>query len=65
MKTIDLPEKKFTNEVLAEIRRIKEEIAAEHGNDVRSLGRDLQRRQKDHARLVSPATNDVDVDAPQ
>jgi len=53
MNTIDQPEK-IKDEILAELRRHKEEIAAEHGNDVRALGRDLQERQKDHPRLVSP-----------
>jgi hypothetical protein len=53
MKTIDQPEK-IKDEILAELRRHKEEIAGEHGNDVRSLGRDIQRRQKGHPRLVSP-----------
>jgi hypothetical protein len=53
MKTIDQPEK-VKDEVLAELRRHKEEIAAKHGHDVRALGRDLQRRQIGHPRLVSP-----------
>jgi len=51
------------DEILAELRRHKEEIAAEHGNDVRALGRDLQERQKGHPRLVSPPSPAGDSEA--
>jgi hypothetical protein len=53
MKTIDITTG-LTDEVLAEVRRHKREIAEEHGFDVRALARDLQRRQANHPRLVSP-----------
>lgn len=53
MKTIELTSE-LTDEVLAEVRRHKREIAKEHGFDVRSIARDLQRRQADHPRLVPP-----------
>ena len=42
------------DEVLAELRRYKTEIAQEHGFDVRSLAKDLQKRQQHHPQLVSP-----------
>ena len=44
-------------EVLAEVRRHKRDIAKEHGFDVRAIARDLQRRQANHPRLVSPLLN--------
>lgn len=53
MKTIE-PTKAPVDEVLAEVRRRKREIAKEHGFDVRALARSLQRRQEGIERLVSP-----------
>ena len=55
MKTIEQPEK-IKDEVLAEIRKAKLAIAAKHEFSVRSLGEDLQRRQKGHPRLVPVPT---------
>lgn len=51
MKTIKQPEK-VKDEVLAEIRQHKLEIAAKHQFNVRLLAEELQRRQKGHPRLV-------------
>jgi len=53
MKTIETTTE-LTDEVLAEVRRHKRDIAKEHGFDVRAIARDLQRRQANHPRLVSP-----------
>ena len=51
MKTIERPDK-IKDEVLAEIRQHKLDIAAKHEFNVRSMAEDLQRRQKGHPRLV-------------
>ena len=53
MKTIKQPQT-IRDEVLAEVRRHKLEIAAEHDYCVRSLAEDLQKRQENHPRLVAP-----------
>ena len=57
MKTIDNP-KNVVDEVIAEVRRHKEAIAAEHNHDVESLMRDLRKRQESNPRLVSRITKD-------
>ena len=54
MKTIELSNK-APDEVLAEIWRHKRAISEEHGHDVRSIARDLQRRQLGHTNLVRVA----------
>ena len=49
------------DEVIAEVRRHKRAIMAEQSDDVESLLRNLQARQKENARLVtstSPAHKD-------
>lgn len=51
MKTIEQPEK-TKDEVMAEVRRHKLDIAAKHEFNVRSLAEDLRRRQQGHPRLV-------------
>ena len=56
MRTIE-PTKAPTDEVLAEVRRHKREIAEQHGFDVRELANSLQRRQAGMAQLVSPPAN--------
>lgn len=48
---------KVADEVILEVWRHKREIAEEHGCSVTALGRDLQRRQEGHPRLVSPETD--------
>ena len=55
MKTIERTEK-IKDDVLAEIRQHKLDIAAKHEFSVRSLAEDLQRRQKGHPRLVPAPT---------
>ena len=62
MKTIK-PTKAPTDDVLAEIRRHKEEIAKEHGFDVRKLARSLQRRQADIGHLVPPPSKETTTKA--
>ena len=52
MKTIDEP-KNVVDEVIAEVRRHKEAIAAEHDYDVDSLLLDLRERQQSNPKLVS------------
>jgi hypothetical protein len=52
MKTIDEP-KTVVDEVIAEVRRHKEAIAAEHNYNVDALLRDLRDRQESNPRLVS------------
>ncbi len=54
MKTIDEP-KNIVDEVIAEVRRHKEAIAAEHDYDVDSLLLDLRERQQSNPQLVSSA----------
>lgn len=49
----------LNDDVLAEVRRHKVAIASEHNFDVRALARDLQRRQKDHPKLISPPSRQV------
>ncbi len=56
MKTIEQSET-IRDEILAEVWRHKQEIAAKHGYCVRSLAKDLQRRQQGHPRLVAPPKN--------
>jgi hypothetical protein len=53
MKTFEQTEM-IRDEILAEVWRHKQEIAAKHGYCVRSLAKDLQRRQQGHPRLVAP-----------
>lgn len=52
MKTLDQP-REFRDEVITEVHRHKEAIAAEHNYDVEALLRGLRERQKSNARLVS------------
>ena len=54
MKAIEQPTP-FVDEVIAEVHRHKRAIMAEHGDDVESLLRNLQERQKGNARLVTSA----------
>jgi hypothetical protein len=56
MKTIEQPDT-IRDEILAEVRRHKQEIAEKHGFSVRSLAKDLQLRQQGHPRLVAPPKN--------
>jgi hypothetical protein len=56
MKTIEHSET-IRDEILAEVRRHKQEIAAEHSYSVRSLAKDIQQRQQGHPRLVAPPKN--------
>ncbi len=56
MKTIEESET-IRDEILAELRRHKQEIAAKHGYCVRMLAKDLQRRQQGHPRLVAAPIN--------
>lgn len=51
MKAIDQPAL-VVDEVIAEVRRHKRAIMADHGDDVDSLLRSLQLRQKGNPRLV-------------
>ena len=51
MKPIDQPTP-IADEVIAEVHRHKRAIMAEHGDDVESLLRDLQERQKCKPRVV-------------
>lgn len=55
MKTIDTP-KAVVDEVISEVRRHKQAIAAEHDYNVDSLLRDLQERQRSNPRLTSRIT---------
>lgn len=55
MKTIERTEK-IKDEVLAELRKHKQDIAEKHEFNVRSLAEDLQRRQKGHPRLLPAPT---------
>lgn len=52
MRTIDEPTA-VLDEVIAELRRHKEAIAAQHDYDVDALLRDLRGRQESNPRLVS------------
>ena len=61
MKTIDHITS-IRDEVIAEVRRHKESIAAEHNNDVDALLEDLRERQKSNPRLVSKVLKDVTSD---
>ena len=61
MKTIDHITS-IRDEVIAEVRRHKEAIAAEHNNDVDALLEDLRKRQKSNPRLVSKVLKDVTSD---
>lgn len=51
MKRIDHPGK-IKDEILAELRRHKEEIAAEHDFDVRKLAEALRLKEKQHPERV-------------
>ncbi len=57
MKTIDSnpTPKRIPDPVIREVRRIKEEIIAEHGGDIRQLLKSLRERQKGNPRLVRKA----------
>lgn len=55
MKTSDTP-KAVVDEVISEVRRHKQAIAAEHDYNVDSLLRDLQERQRSNPRLTSRMT---------
>jgi hypothetical protein len=60
MKTTE-PAIPIVDEVIAEVRRHKRAIMAEHGDDVESLLRNLQDRQKGNPGLVTstpPASDD-------
>ena len=61
MKTSD-HSTSIRDEVIAEVRRHKEAIAAEHNNDVDALLEDLRERQKSNPRLVSKVLKDVTSD---
>ena len=61
MKTIDHITS-IRDEVIAEVRRHKEAIAAEHNNDVDALLENLRERQKSNPRLVSKVLKDVTSD---
>lgn len=52
MKTLEHP-MKIRDEVIAEVHRHKEAIAAEHNYDVEALVRSLRERQKANPRVVS------------
>jgi hypothetical protein len=59
MKTRDeVPE--YDDEVLREVRRIKEELAAKHDFDIRRMGEELRRNQE-----TSKKNGWVFVDPPQ
>ena len=62
MKTIDQPTP-VVEEVIAEVRRHKRAIMAEHGDDIDSLLRDLRERQKANPRLVACVTAKAEPDA--
>ena len=51
--------------IIAEIRRIREEMLAEHGGDLAALAKHLQRRTEESARagrtVASPATRQVEL----
>ena len=51
MKPIDQPAP-VVDEVIAEVRRHKRAIMAEHGDDVEKLLQDIRQRQKGNPRLV-------------
>ena len=57
MKTIDsnTTPKRIPDPVIREVRRIKEEIIAEHGGDIRLLLKSLRERQMGNPRLVRKA----------
>lgn len=60
MKTTE-PAIPVVDEVIAEVRRHKRAIIAEHGDDVESLLRNLQERQKGNPGLITgtpPTHND-------
>ena len=61
MKTSDHSTSK-RDEVIVEVHRHKEAIAAEHNNDVDALLKDLRERQKSNPRLVSKVLKDVTSD---
>ena len=42
------------DEVIQEVRAVKERIAAEHGHDVNRLAATLEKRQKEHPDRVVP-----------
>jgi len=60
MKPIDHPTP-VVDEVIAEVRRHKRAIMAEHGDDVESLLRDLRKRQNNNPRLVVSAQQAAQV----
>jgi hypothetical protein len=51
MKAIE-PTIPIVDEVIAEVRRHRQAIMAEHGEDVEALLRNLQKRQKENPGLV-------------
>jgi hypothetical protein len=55
MKTSNIPSH-LSDEVIAEVHRHKEEIAAEHNFDIRVLFAGLRERQRFNPRLVSRET---------
>lgn len=55
MKTIDIP-KAIPDEIITEVHRHKQAIAAEHDYNVDSLLRNLRERQRSNPRLTSRIT---------
>lgn len=51
MKTLDLPEK-TADPVISEVRAIKRQIVAEHGDDLDSFFASIRQRQSRNPRLV-------------
>jgi hypothetical protein len=63
MKTIDsnTTPKRIPDPVIREVRRIKEEIIAEHGGDIRLLLKSLRERQMSNPRLVRKAEGEQGI----
>jgi hypothetical protein len=63
MKTIDSnpTPKRISDPVIREVRRIKEEIIAEHGVDIRQLLKSLRERQMGTPRLVRKAEGEQGI----
>ena len=63
MKTIDsiTTPKRIPDPVIREVRRIKEEIIAEHGGDIRQLLKSLRERQMSNPQLVQKAEREQGI----
>jgi hypothetical protein len=51
----------WTDPIVSEIHKVRSEIAAEHGNDIRKIGAHFMERQKEEAsKLVKPPSQPLE-----